>query len=123
KPEADEDKDGFVYSRGEGYFLFASSLRTVKQTIDQLKAADVPANALVNDESYKKIAAALQANKGQVYVYTNQTRAAEFEAKLSKLSDDDDDDDDDQDKSREMQAAMNKFVQGFIPVTATGASL
>lgn len=123
KPEADEDKDGFVYSRGEGYFLFASSLRTVKQTIDQLKAADVPANSLVNDESYKKIAAALQANKGQVYVYTNQTRAAEFEAKLSKLSDDDDDDDDDLDKSREMQAAANKFVQGFIPVTATGASL
>lgn len=109
KKDDSAEKGQFVYSQTDGKLILSSNVAVLHKVIDRIK--DTPtADTFATFEPYKKIDAALAAEKGQVYLYGNQDAAWDANGTGN-------------DVQAEFMKAVKKYVDNLAPVSYYGASI
>ncbi len=106
--DSGDDKE-FVFARTTGLFIIGSGEAPVKQIIDRSKAAAPGADTVAASENYKKIDAALVAEKGELYVYGNQDLAMKMQSG--------------DDASAGFNKSLKALMDDFAPMSYYGASV
>jgi len=105
-----ETGNKFVYARPEGKLIIANDEADVRLVIDRIKAATPAAGTVAASEEFKKIDAALAAEKGEFYIYGNQDLVMEMQTAGK-------------DAPAGISAAIKSMIDNLAPLTYYGASV